>query len=61
MERERFGVGIQRIWSGVFALLIAGVAVMMVAFVARKLGEVEDVCAGGVNGMDVGGVCGEER
>ncbi|MCL1839637.1 hypothetical protein FWF89_01370 [Candidatus Saccharibacteria bacterium] len=61
MERERSAMGAQKILSGVFALVIAGIVIVLVVFVARRVGEINDVCAAGVHGMDITDVCGEEE
>jgi len=54
-------MGAQKILSGVFALVIAGIVIVLVVFVARRVGEINDVCAAGVHGMDITDVCGEEE
>ena len=61
MERERHAIGAQRVLSGIFALIVAGIAIALVVFVSRRIGEMEDVCASGVNGTDISEICGEEK
>ena len=61
MERERHAVGVQKVLSGFFALVIAGIVIVMVVFVSRRVGEMGDVCASGVNGVDISEVCGEKK
>ena len=60
MERERHGFGAQNVLSGVFALVVAGIVIVLVIFVARRTAELQEVCAGGVNGTDISEVCGGE-
>ena len=59
MDRERYGIGAQRFLSGLFALVAAAIVIVLVMFVLRKMGELKEVCAGGINGMDISEVCGE--
>jgi hypothetical protein len=51
----------QRVMTGIFALVIAGIVIVLVVFVANRVGEMEEVCADGVGGVDVGGACGGGR
>jgi hypothetical protein len=60
MERERNTDGMQKAMQGIFAVVIAGIAIVLVIFVVRRVGEMQDVCATGIGGMDVGEVCGED-
>jgi len=61
MERERNTDGMQKVLTGIFALVIAGIIVVLGGFVMRRLGEMKDVCAEGVGGVEIGNVCGGEN
>ena len=57
MEHEQNAVGAHKVMLGFFAVFIAGVAIALIIFVARRVGEMQDVCAAGP--VDESNVCGE--
>ena len=60
MERERFGGGEQKMWVGIFGLIMVGMIVVLGVYVVNRLDELEEVCLNGVRGVSIREVCGLE-
>ena len=59
MEHEQNAKGAHKVLLAFFALFIGGIIVVLISFVVQRLGSMKDTCAAGVNGIEIGEVCGD--